>query len=127
MSWSEFASGTLRTTPCTFPHLLLIYIAVSLFSEHFEAKEANPLGQGDISGGLAHGQLPGAGSMFPRMEIPGTEAGSSLDAVLFAPRQSKPNRAVICKFVLTGFAVISKHPFQDGGQKQKATCLGPVS
>ena len=94
---------------------------------HNPGWEANPLGQGDISGGLAHGQLPGVGSMFPRMEILGTEAGSSLDAVLFAPGQSKPNHAVICKFVLTGFAVIAKHPFQDGGQKQTATCLGPVS
>ncbi len=92
-----------------------------------EAKEANLSGQEELSGGLANGQLPGAGSMFPRMEILGTEAGSSLDAVLFAPRQSKPNHAVICKFVLTGSAVISKHPFQDGGQKQTATCLGPVS
>ncbi len=74
MCWSPFAAGTFRAQPPgTFPHLRLIYIAISLFSEHFEAQEANLSGQEDLSGGLAHGSLSGVGSMFLRTEILETE------------------------------------------------------
>ncbi len=45
-----------------------------------EAKEANLSGQEELSGGLAHGQLPGLGSIFPRIDLPPqTSPPSKLD------------------------------------------------